>query len=394
MIGRRNAGVLIGFVLSVSLIASAVTAFFMAEFYSRTQFQLLGHICRELTQEQPAMEQTVLSVLKEYGNSSTARKDENVLSSYGYSQADFFKSSHRYGYLFAAAGFTAGGALFLLAFLYRRKKEAVRIKSLTDYLEHVNTGRPVLISLTGDDDFSQLQDEVYKTVTMLYQTREAALSAKNKFAENLSNIAHQLKTPVTAISLSTQMMKAHPSSDYPLQVQKQLNRLVHLEEALLLLSRLDAGALPLKKEPVDIFTVLTLAADNLQEVFSEAGICADIPEAGELEITADLDWTMEAIMNLLKNCVEHSPNGGTVHCSYVQNPLYTEIIIWDEGKGFAGEDMPHLFERFYRGCNAGNHGIGIGLSLAKEIIERQNGTIRAKNTPDGGGCFEIRFYSH
>ena len=229
---------------------------------------------------------------------------------------------------------------------------------------------------------------------MMHQTRESALEEKQNFAENLSNIAHQLKTPVTAISLSAQMMETHPDKNYPAQIQKQIKRLIHLEESLLLLSRLDAGTLFLEKEAVDVFTVLTLAADNLQEVFSEADVSLNIPEAGEVEITADLDWTMEAVMNLLKNCMEYSPAGGTVHCSYGQNELYTEILIWDEGKGFQREDIPHLFERFYCGQNAKKSGIGIGLSLAREIIERQNGTIRASNIPDGGGCFEIRFYSH
>ena len=113
---------------------------------------------------------------------------------------------------------------------------------------------------------------------------------------------------------------------------------------------------------------------------------------GEMAITADLDWTMEAMINLMKNCMEHN-RGGTVHCFYEQNPLYTQILIWDEGKGFFKEDIPHLFERFYRGKNAGEGGIGIGLSLSKEIIERQNGTIRAQNMPEGGACFEIRFYT-
>ena len=98
-------------------------------------------------------------------------------------------------------------------------------------------------------------------------------------------------------------------------------------------------------------------------------------------------------MNLMKNCMEHN-RGGTVCCSYGQNPLYTEILIWDAGEGFAKEDLPHLFERFYRGKNAGEGGIGIGLALSKELIERQNGIIRAKNIPGGGACFEIRFYSH
>ncbi len=93
----------------------------------------------------------------------------------------------------------------------------------------------------------------------------------------------------------------------------------------------------------------------------------------------------------MKNSLEHS-EGGTVYCSYAQNPLYTEILIWDEGRDFARADLPHLFERFYRGQNAREGGIGIGLSLAKEIVERQNGTIRAENRLEGGACFRVRFY--
>ena len=129
-------------------------------------------------------------------------------------------------------------------------------------------------------------------------------------------------------------------------------------------------------------------------MFDAAGLSVDIPEMGEMEIMADLDWTMEALMNLFKNCAEYTPPGGTVHCACSQNPLYTEIILWDEGKGFDKEDIPHLFERFYRGKNAADNGTGIGLSLSREIIERQNGTIRAVNQPGRGGTFEIRFYSH
>ena len=98
-------------------------------------------------------------------------------------------------------------------------------------------------------------------------------------------------------------------------------------------------------------------------------------------------------MNLMKNCMEHH-RGGTIHCSYAQNPFYMEILIWDEGEGFAKEDIPHLFERFYRGQNAGEGGIGIGLALSKEIIECQNGSIRGVNRPDGGALFEIHFYCH
>ena len=159
------------------------------------------------------------------------------------------------------------------------------------------------------------------------------------------------------------------------------------------LARIDAGTLLLQKDEVDVFTLLVLAADNLGELFVSFAASVDIPEAGEVTVSADLDWTMEAVMNVMKNCMEHN-RGGTVHCSYGQNPLYTELLIWDDGEGFAKEDIPHLFERFYRGKNSGEGGIGIGLALSREIVERQNGTISAKNKPGGGALFEIRFYSH
>lgn len=293
---------------------------------------------------------------------------------------------------FLAAGFLAGSFLVFLILLWRNKKEAMRIHALADYLEQVNTGKGVVLSALGEDDFSKLEDEIYKTVTFLYHTKDRAVQEKNDFAENLSNIAHQIKTPITAIHLSLQMMKENSEGNHIEQVEKQLRRLTRLEEALLVLARLDAGTLPLKKEEIDVFTVLVLAADNLQELFEDSGVSVEIPEAGEALILADLDWTMEAFMNIMKNCMEHS--NGRIYCSYEKNPLYTEILIWDEGEGFAKEDMPHLFQRFYRGKSADQGGIGIGLALSKEIIERQNGTIRAKNRPEGGALFEIRFYSH
>ena len=166
-------------------------------------------------------------------------------------------------------------------------------------------------------------------------------------------------------------------------------RLNRLEESLLTLSKIDAGTLPLKHENVDLYTLLNLAAENLSDLLQRDSITVDIPEKGCVEFTGDMEWTMEAIMNLMKNCMEHSQPGEIVFCDYSSNPLYAEVRIWDRGTGFDPEDLPHLFERFYRGKNAVGNGIGIGLALAKSIIELQNGTITASNLPDGGACFEI-----
>ena len=403
MSGRKNLVILFGFVAAVSLISSAVTVMLISSRYSRLQFDLVNVICGEVLEQEPEMKHIVSAALKEYtGGNADGVAMGDVLSVLGYDISDFSDSSVIYDIMFATTGFLAGIFLFAITYAFRNKTEAKRIEELSDYLEQVNMGKAVVLSASGEDLFSKLEDEIYKTVTFLYQTKDAAVQAKNDFAENLSNIAHQIKTPITAISLSLQTLSEMPmkkeyEKDRVEQIKKQLNRLIHLEESLLVLSRLDAGTLMFQKEDVDVFTLLVLAADNLQELFADSGTFIDIPESGEMAVTADLNWTMEAVINVMKNCMEHNA-GGTVHCSYGQNPLYTEIFIWDEGDGFAKEDIPHLFKRFYRGKNAdagGNirgSGIGIGLALSKEIIEHQNGTIRAKNLPNGGACFEIRLY--
>ena len=403
MSGRKNLVILVGFVAAVSLISSSVTVMLISCHYSRLQFDLVNVICGEVLEQEPEMKHIVSAALKEYtGGNADGVAMGDVLSVLGYDISDFSDSSVTYDIMFATTGSLAGICLFAITYAFRNKTEAKRIEELSDYLEQVNMGKAVVLSVSGEDLFSKLEDEIYKTVTFLYQTKDAAVQAKNDFAENLSNIAHQIKTPITAISLSLQTLSEMPmkkeyEKDRIEQIKKQLNRLIHLEESLLVLSRLDAGVLKFQKEDVDVFTLLVLAADNLQELFADSGTFIDIPESGEMAVKADLNWTMEAVINVMKNCMEHNA-GGTVHCSYGQNPLYTEIFIWDEGDGFAKEDIPHLFKRFYRGKNAdagGNirgSGIGIGLSLSKEIIEHQNGTIRAKNLPNGGACFEIRFY--
>ena len=391
MNSRKNIAITSGFVLAVGLIVAAATAWLVSCYDSRLSFALINRICSEVIEQEPKAQRVIAAALKEYTEGiPDDPSGEDVLSALGYRASDF--SDGHTGFL-AAAGLLTGLSLFFFTLLYRNRAENRRIRALTGYLEQVKDGKAPILSASGEDDFSRLEDEIYKTVTFLYQTRDRAVQAKKDFAENLSNIAHQIRTPITAASLAIQRRKQDFDAKALDQVEKQLSRLTYLEESLLLLSRLDAGTLVLQKEQTDVFTLLVLAADNLQELFWNLGTSVEIPELGEMPILADRDWTMEAIMNLMKNCMEHDP-GGCVHCSYAQNPLYTQILIWDEGDGFAGEDMPHLFERFYRGKNAREGGIGIGLSMAKEIVERQNGTIRAQNRPEGGALFEIRFYCH
>ena len=393
MNSRKNICILSAAVSAACLLSAAVTAVLVSYCCGRLQFGLLNALCREAAQKAPGAEQILLSVLKDYTRQNV-KPGTDVLPAWGYHWSDFSLLAYKQTALCIAAGFCAAVLLCTSAFLCRSRTEAGRIQALADYLEQACAGRAAICSASGEDDFSRLEDQIYKTTAYLYQTKEEAVQAKDGFAQNLSNIAHQIKTPLTAISLALQMLKLDGvKSDHLKQAEKQLTRLTHLEESLLLLSRIDAGTLVLHENDTDVYTLLVLAADNLQELFAASGTSVYIPEQGEILIAADPDWTMEAVMNLMKNCMEHNP-GGMVHISYDRNPLYTQILIWDDGKGFAKEDLPHLFERFYRGQNTQGSGTGIGLALSKEIIERQNGTVRARNKPGAGALFEIRFYRH
>ena len=392
---RRKQGILLLFPVAVLLLSIIFTTTLFYHTYRQIAYQHISAFCEILLENSPEAEPQLLSSLKEYHSLSEQEiAENNYLGMYGYRAGEFCKELPTHTFILPVMLFlTVSGAFVLTAWLFRRRSQK-RIVDLTEYLEQVNTGAGGTLIQTQEDDFSRLQDEIYKTVTTLYQTREAAVFAKKNFAENLANIAHQLKTPITAAFLSLQLMKKETTNEYANQIEKQLDRLNRLEESLLMLSKIDAGTLLLKHERVDLYTALNLAAENLNDLLQDSHISIEIPENGCIEFFGDLEWTMEAFINLMKNCMEHSQPGGIVHCDYSGNPLYAEIRIWDDGTGFDKEDLPHLFDRFYRGRRAVGNGIGIGLALARSIFELQNGTITAYNRRNGGACFEIRLYSH
>ena len=392
---RRKQGILLLFPVMVLLLGIIFTTTLFYHTYRQIAYQHISTFCEILLENSPEVEPQLLSSLKEYHSLSEQEVAENnYLGMYGYRAGEFCKELPTHTFILPVMLFlTVSGAFVLTAWLFRRKKKK-RIVDLTEYLERVNIGAGGTLIQTQEDDFSRLQDEIYKTVTTLYQTREAAVSAKKNFAENLANIAHQLKTPITAAFLSLQLMKKETANEYANQIEKQLDRLNRLEESLLMLSKIDAGTLLLKHERVDLYTALNLAAENLNDLLQDSHISIEIPENGCIEFSGDLEWSMEALINLMKNCMEHSPSGGHIYCDYTENPLYAQILIWDEGTGFVQGDIPHLFERFYQGRNGTPNGSGIGLALARSIFELQNGTVTARNIPEGGACFEIKIYSH
>lgn len=363
--------------------------------YQNSIFMQISEFCETMIENNPEMEAQVFAALKEYTFEQTQMDGkEGVLQQYGYDSTDFISVNVQKGVVYTIIVFAVLSAVFFLTIWYGSVYRKRRIKELTDYLEQINDGFEGRVLQKKEDEFSMLEDVMQKMVSMLFYTKEEAIKSKKQFADNLANIAHQWKTPITAALLSVQLMEKTQSHGYTKQIKKQLNHLNDLEEQLLTLSKIDTGTLHLEKEKIDIYTVLTVAVDNLEELLEKEEISVSISEKGAVWIQGDMEWTMEAIMNLMKNCMEHSQKGGCIYCDYSVNPLYTEILIWDEGNGFCQEDIPHLFERFFRGKMENRNGMGIGLYLAQSIFQLQNGCIRARNISNGGACFEIRIYSH
>lgn len=176
MSGQKNVLVTFGFVLSVSLIVSAVSVLFVSYHYGRLQFDLLNVICGEMVEQEPETKNIIAAALKEYtGGNPDGAAEEDMLSALGYRISDFSGSTCGQNALFAAMGILTGLLLFISTFLYRNKMENMRIRALAEYLEQVNTGKAAILSASGEDDFSRLEDEIYKTVTYLYQTKDSAV---------------------------------------------------------------------------------------------------------------------------------------------------------------------------------------------------------------------------
>ena len=361
-------------------------------YFAQRQFDLLGRVCQTVEEQSPQARGALLRARKtekEKGDAESSGAE--YLRAYGYRAQDFQESDSRI-YGVALAGFLAAVLLFLFALLGMKRRQERQIRELLAYLEKAGTGQQGLLAEEREDAFSCLRDEICKTVAALGQARDGAREARDRFAASLADMAHQMKTPVTAIALLVQRMGQKGTLEGLPAVERQLGRLTHLEETLLLMSRMDAGALALHREETDVYTLLELGAENLEDICRQKRVRIHVPRLSPACLRADREWTLEAVMNLMKNCLEHSPAGGVVSCDWEENPLYIKIRIWDQGEGFSERDLPHLFERFYRGEGADRDSVGIGLFLARELVEAQNGVLEAYNRPGGGACFELRMY--
>lgn len=293
------------------------------------------------------------------------------------------------------AALLLGGALTALAAVYTLRRYR-RIGQLSEYLAQVYTGgQPPRLSGQTPGELSALQDDLYK-ITSILQQQAAALEADKRFlADSLSDIAHQLRTPLSAILLQCDLLREElppgEAEEGLAQIETQTDRIRWLVEALLRLSRLDAGVVLFEKKEHPARQVLQRAAGGLAEFYLKRGVelQADCPEG--LFCVCDLEWTAEALANLLKNAAEHTPPGGRVQVECSRQALYFEFRVQNEGSAVPEEELPRLFERFWRGASASPGSVGIGLPLARSIARGQQGDVTAENTPEGP-LFRLRLF--
>lgn len=274
----------------------------------------------------------------------------------------------------------------------------LQIQKLSTYLQTIYQNQEILdIRDNEEGELSILKNDIYKmTYTLKHQ---AQLLKKDKLylAQALSNISHQLKTPITSMFLMNDLLKQENLDQKQKEIflrtnSNQLHRIEWLVSSLLKLSKIDAEAVTFKKDTIVIETLLNEALQPLEILCELKNI--NILKEGDLNavIIGDFSWLTEAFSNVLKNCVEHTLENKKIYIKVVSNPLHTSIVIQDEGTGIDQEDIPHLFERFYKGKNAKEDSVGIGLAMAKTIIQQNQGEITVTSVKDKGSCFTIRFF--
>lgn len=297
-----------------------------------------------------------------------------------------------------AAVAALGGVVALvlhLAFTGRRYKRIAAMSEKMDSILHDD--EETLLQDCQEGELAILHTQLNKLVRRMREQAGNLKQDKVFLADALADISHQLKTPLTSLQLLASFLQEDEVSparrrEIARDIITLLGRIDWLVYALLKMSRLDAGTSGMKSEKVSV-EELTQQAYQLVAVSMDL---RDIRWKCDVEpgssFQGDLSWSVEAVGNILKNCMEYSEPGGTITVEGTENPLYTELVIRDEGRGIDPEDLPHLFERFYRGKHNSTESVGIGLSLAQKIIAGQNGTIQVKNGTDRGAVFTIRFY--
>lgn len=362
---------------------------------------VIVNIVGTIKQEYPDLEdEKIIKILNDEENN--AIKGIRTLQRYGINTEEVYaidglKDEKKEILLTSSISIISLTIIVTILIINYKNKKSKKIENIINYIEEINKKNYNLkIEENTEDELSNLTNELYKITIMLKEQAELSKKDKNVLQRSLEDISHQIKTPLASISIMLDNIKENPQMDlhtrqeFIYEISRQIEWINWLVISLLKLSKLDSNTVDFKHEEIN--------AENLiNNVIKNLAIPLDIKQQSVIvtgnneTFIGDYNWELEALTNIVKNCIEHTPENKKIYINCEKNNFNTKIVIRDEGNGIDREDIKHIFERFYKGKNSSENSVGIGLALSKSIIEKDNGYILCTSEVGKGTTFEIKY---
>lgn len=359
----------------------------------------VSNLIDEIMEKYPETdEQEVIRII----NSENQEQKDEVLSKYGYTNnisyiKELENSMNTSIRINIAIIVLLGVIAIIVALIYTNKRDK-SLRSINKYLDKVNNGNYELkIEDNGEDEISRLRNELYKTTILLRESAENSEKEKTNLSNSLADISHQLKTPLTSIRIMLDNIEENPNMDektrneFIEEISRQIDWISSLVISLLKLAKFDSGSIIMQDKDINVKKLIDNVINNLAIMIDIKNIKIEEKIDEDVILRADYNWQLEALTNIIKNCIEHSKEDSKIKIEVENNSIFVKIKITDEGEGIEKEDLSHIFERFYKSKQASENSIGIGLSLAKTIIEKENGYIKVDSELGKGTTFEIKY---
>ena len=291
------------------------------------------------------------------------------------------------------------GAIYLSLFLYLRCQHRAfsnAENTIRQFLDGNTTSR---IECSQAGDWYSLFHAINEMATILSAHAENQRQTKEFLQDIISDVSHQIKTPLSALKMYHEIIESHKDdaatvSSFTEKSQREIKRMEDVIYTLLKLARLDAGIIQMEKVPENLSVLMQDVLERFETWAEREHKTITLSGKENVILSCDALWVSEAIGNIVKNALEHTENGGHIEVKWSQSPLMTQIEISDDGKGIHPEDLYNIFKRFYRSRFSSDvHGIGLGLPLAKSIVEAHGGTISVTSSLGAGTTFTLNFFN-
>lgn len=396
---RKIRKALVGIIIAMTL---AILSVFVVSGWVRKDIEaqtnkryasMIGYI----SEEYEISENEVIAILEE-PNPSYGEKGQEILEKYGLLQKNmqYDEIQKKIMLLFVIIILLFSLTVFVIFYLYVMNLNG-SISNISKYIHRLLNKDYSLDIIDNDEgNLSILKNEIYKITVMLKEQNEELMQDKMNLANNLADISHQLKTPLTSMLIMSDLLENENLSKEEQKkfldvIRSQLKRIEWLVSSLLKMAKLDAKTVEFKKEKIYADDLILKAVEPVNMLMKEKNqqfvMSGDNPM-----VSVDINWTSEAFLNILKNCSEHTPKGGTLKAEVFESVMYTEFVFSDNGEGIEAKDLPFIFERFYRAGKSVSDSVGIGLAMSYSILTSQNATLHVKSKPNKGTTFSIRFY--